>query len=83
MNAYEVDDYPTFYAAHTAEEARMIFEKDTGETTEEGFPRQLSEAELDAEMQFLDENEQITGKTTSFRKMLAEQKEPGFLCSAP
>lgn len=83
MNAYEMDDHPVYYAAHTAEEARKLYQNDTGETLEDKYPRQVTDAELDAETLVIYEDEEPTGEVTSMRKMLADQKAPGFLCCAP
>lgn len=81
MNAYEMDDFPTIYAAESESEAISAYTDDTGEQPESGYPRKLSDAELDAEFPELDENEAQTGNLTSMRQMLAAAAEPGFLCA--
>ena len=82
MNAYEMDDHPTIFAAHTAEEAAGLYWAETGTNPEDGYPRQLTDAELDQQIPELDENEADTGRLTSVRAMLTGQHFPGFLASA-
>jgi len=79
MHAYEMDDEPTYYAAKSAEEATQIYTEDSGEPVEDGYPRMLTDAELDAPRADYDENERPTGETTSIRYWLAETTAPGFL----
>ena len=83
MHVYEMDDDPTFYAAGSAEEAATLYKRDTGmePEQEEGYPRQLTEEELDKERPTADEDERITGETSTLRAMVDDQLEPGYLCT--
>jgi len=84
MNVYEMDDDPTFYAAATVEEAATLYKRDTGldPEQEEGYPRQLTEEELDAERPTADEDERLTGEKSTLRAMVnAQGVEPGYLCT--
>lgn len=78
--AYEMDDMPTIYAATSAVHAANLYAEDTGELPGEGYPRELSDAELDAPQAETDEDERPTGETTSIRAWLAEAAFAGFLC---
>ena len=82
MKAYEMDDEPTIYAAHDADAAALLYILDGGEQPQEDCPRELTDAELDAEHPDYDENEHPTGTTTTIRRMLEAATEPGFLCGA-
>jgi len=84
MNAYEMDSYPTYYAANTPEEATKLYLNDTGpdNVMEEDCPRLLSDDELDEKIQERDEDEALTGRTTTMRAWLNAMTEPGFLASA-
>lgn len=84
MNAYEMDSYPTYYAANTLEEATKLYLDDTGpdNVMEEDCPRLLSDAELDQEIPERDENEALTGRMVTMRAWLDAMTEPGFLASA-
>lgn len=79
LRAYQVDD-DTIYAAIDAEQAAVMYERDTQMACDAPlYPRLLTEAELDATMPELDENEQFTGGDTSVRAFLADATEPGML----
>lgn len=80
LRAYEMDDEPTIYAATSAVHAANLYAEVDGELPEDGYPRELEAAELDAEHPDTDEDERLTGGTTTIRKMLAAATEPGFLC---
>ena len=82
MQAYEMDDEPTIYAANSAWEAANIYVSDTGEKLEAGYPRMLTDSELDAEFPDYDEDERLTGATTTIRRWLEAATEPGFLAGA-
>jgi len=82
MNAYEMDDEPTIYAATTASQAVRAYVSDSDEKLEAGYPRLLTDAELDAEHPDYDENERPTGGTTTIRKILEAATEPGYICGA-
>jgi len=71
------------YAAKDAQQAAEVFEEHTGDKVEDGYPDELTDAELDAEQPEFDENENRTGGTTSIRQMLAEHgDEPGWLAGS-
>ena len=82
MKAYEMDDEPTIYAANRAREAAMLYHTPGGEPLEDGFPRELTDAELDAERPDYDEDERPTGEATTIRRWLESATEPGYLCGA-
>jgi hypothetical protein len=77
--AYEMDDMPTIYAATSAVHAANLYAEETGELPDDGYPRELSAAELDAPQAETDEDERPTGEMTSIRAWLAAAGE-GFLC---
>lgn len=81
LKAFYVDDMPTIYAAATIEDAARLYEQDLGEPCEDGYPREVSEAELDKPTPDYDYNEQPTGEMTTMRAWL-EEASPGFLCGA-
>lgn len=83
MKAFQIDDY-TWYAAETAEQAAQAYKADTGEDvdTEDGYPSEVSDQRLDAEIPEYDENEQRTGRMTSMRAFLDQTAGPGFLASS-
>jgi len=81
LKAYEVDDQPTIYAATSAEHARALYCLDTGTELEEGYPREITGEELDAEIPDLDENENPNGRMTSIREMLGAQVDPGLMAA--
>ena len=71
------------YAAESAEQARVLCEEQMGEPCDEGYPRELTDAELDAPQPEFDEDERPTGGKTSIRQMLAEHgDEPGWLAGS-
>ncbi|NMW26248.1 hypothetical protein HFP05_18330 [Rhodanobacter denitrificans] len=79
LKAYYCDDMD-LYAAESAEQAAQVYEEHTNDRPDEGYPRELTDAELDAPQPEFDENEERTGGTTSIRQMLAEHgDEPGWL----
>lgn len=77
-----MDDEPTIYAADSAEEATMLYGKLGDLPLEPGYPRELTDDELDAEQPDYDENEEPTGVGTTIRHWLEEATEPGYLCGA-
>jgi hypothetical protein len=83
MKAFQVDDY-TWYAAETAEQAIEVYKADTGEDvdTDDGYPSEVSDARLDADIPEYDENEMRTGRWTNMRTFLEEATGPGFLASS-
>jgi hypothetical protein len=82
LKAYACDDCD-LYAADSAEQAAQLYREHTGDLPDDGYPRELDDAELDAEQPEFDENEQRTGGTTSVRQMLAEHgDEPGWLAGS-
>jgi len=79
LKAFACDD-SDLYAAENADQAEQLYVEHVGEPCEEGYPRELTDAELDAEQPEFDENEERTGGTTSVRQMLVEHgDEPGWL----
>lgn len=79
MKAFQMDD-ETIYAGNSAEEATASYLDDTGELElEDGYPRELTDDELDAPMPETDEDERPTGARTSMRAYLNEMTEPGYL----
>ncbi|PZT05481.1 hypothetical protein [Stenotrophomonas maltophilia] len=81
LKAFYVDDMPTIYAAATPEEAARLYEEDMGEPCDDGYPREVSAAELDRSIPEFGEDEQPTGEMTTMRTWL-EEASPGFLCGA-
>lgn len=82
LKAFYVND-EELWCANSAEEAAADYLEETGEHCEDGYPRELTDAELDAEQPEFDENEERTGGTTSVRKMLEEHgDEPGWLAGS-
>lgn len=83
LKAYACDD-SDLYAAESAEQARLLYIGQTGEEPEDGYPRELTDEELDKRQPAFDEDErQIEGETTSVREMLAEHgNEPGWLAGS-
>lgn len=81
LKAYWCDECD-LYAAESAEQAAELWRDMVGadESLEEGYPRELTDQELDALQPEFDEDERRTGGTTSIRRMLAEHgDEPGWL----
>lgn len=81
MQAYEMDDC-SIYAAESEAEAIRIYTEDCGEQLDPGYPRELTDEELDKPQPETDEDERPTGRMTSIRKWLQEQTWPGFLCGS-
>lgn len=81
LNAYQVDD-ANVYAGATAEEAADAFAEDVGEIVNMADVRQLTDAELDADIPEFDENEAQTGNMTTLRAYLDEATAPGFLATS-
>jgi len=68
------------WAAETAEQAKQDYERETGELCVDGYPQELTEAELDKEYPEFDEDEAPTDNMTSVRQMLREHGDTvGFL----
>lgn len=80
LKVYETDD-EDWYAAESAEQAGELYTEVCGEKPGDGYPRELTEAEMDERLQAFDEDETpIEGETTSAREMLAKfGTEPGWL----
>lgn len=71
------------YAAKDPKQCAEVYEEHCGEKLEDGYPEELTDAELDAPQPEFDENENRTGGTTSIRQMLAEHgDEPGWLAGS-
>lgn len=83
MQAFWVSEEYEVYAAHSTEEAVNIYTETVGEPPEDGFPRLLTDPELDKEYQDIDEDEQPTGETTTIRQLLSEATTSGYLCGGP
>lgn len=72
-----------WYAAKDAEHAARLLYNQTDELPEEGYPEELTDAQLDEKIPEFDEDEKPTGKMTSMRQMLAEHgNDPGWLCGS-
>lgn len=81
MKAFHIDD-ETIYAGATADEAVAAYLADVGEDAEfieDGYPREVTDAELDAPTPEIDEDERPTGAMTSMRAYLNEMTEAGYL----
>ena len=74
LKAFYCDsDETELYAAQNATQAAGCYSDLLGgDEPDEGYPRELTNAELDAPMPEFDEDEKQTGGTTTIRKMLAE-----------
>ncbi len=81
LKAFYVDDMPTIYAAATPEEAARLYEEDVGDPCDDGYPLEVSAAELDRSIPEFGEDEQPTGEMTTMRTWLQEASA-GFLCGA-
>lgn len=81
MFAYEVDDEPTIYAAYNAWEAASLYTADSGVKLERGYPRMLTDAELDAERSDRPAAV-VVGVPSTIRRWLEAAKEPGYLAGA-
>ena len=83
LKAYACDDND-IYAAESAEQAAKLYEDMCDEKPDEGYPRELTDAELDTRYPAFDEDERpIEGETTSVREMLVEHgDEPGWLAGS-
>lgn len=82
LKAFEVSETDTYAAASAEQAAELRRNMCGGDDCDEGYPRELTDAELDREHPAFDEDEQPTGGTTTIRKMLEEHgDEPGWLCT--
>jgi len=82
LKAFQCDD-SDLYAAHDADEAAALHFDLVGDEPEDGYPRELTDAELDAPIPAFDEDENPTGEITSIRQFLAEHgDEPGWLAGS-
>ncbi len=83
LKAYQCTD-DDLYAAPSVEQAAMLCEADVGEPCEEGYPRELSDEELDKRHPAFDEDENpVDGQTISVREMLAKHgNDPGWLAGS-
>jgi len=83
LKVYYCDDSDLF-AAESTDQAADLYEEMTGDRPDEGYPRELTDTELDVRYPAFDENERpIEGQTTSVREMLAENgDEPGWLAGS-
>lgn len=82
LKAYYCDDCD-IYAAKSAEQASQLYEEMVGGPPDEDYPRELTDAELDAPQPEFNEDEQRTGGVTSIRQMLSEHgDEPGWLAGS-
>lgn len=79
LNAYRVDD-DDYYAAHNEEEASRLAALDWG--VRPSVTEQLTDAELDREVDEYDEDEKPTGRKTTLRVYLNEMTEPGWLAGS-
>lgn len=83
LKAYEMDDEYTIYAAESVELAKSLYISDCGNSPEDEYPRQLTDAELDQRYPEFDENEKRTGGTVSIREFLNDANHEGYLCGGP
>lgn len=82
LKAFQCDEMDLF-AAESIEQASQLYEELTGEKPEDGYPYELSDAQMDAPQPEFDEDENRTGAMTSIRQMLAEHgDEPGWLAGS-
>lgn len=84
LKAFQCDDSDV-YAAHDAAEAERLWREHTGgdDPIEDGYPRELTDEELDKPQPEFDENECRTGGWTSVREFLDEfGDQPGWLCGS-
>lgn len=81
LKAYEMDDEGTIYAGESFDEVIKSYLDDFG-TMEHNvdYPRELTDSELDLDIEDRDENEMPTGEITSIRKWLNQKTVAGFLC---
>lgn len=71
------------YAAADATQCAKLYEEHCGDKLEDGYPEELTDAELDASQPEFNEDGERTGGTTSIRQMLAEHgDEPGWLAGS-
>lgn len=83
LKAYAVGD-TDIYAAESVEDAVALANIDIGNPTfydAEGVA-ELTDADLDKEYPEFDEDERLTGGTTTIRKWLEEANEPGWLAGS-
>ncbi len=82
LRAFYVDE-DTIYAATSADEARQLFEHETGVICDvECFPKELTARELDARRPDFDADDRPTGTDFTVRALLASHGEAGLLaCS--
>lgn len=79
LKAFYVDD-GTIYAAQDAFQAAVLYEQDTGLPCEEPeFPKELTASELDAPIPELDDDERLTGRSTSLRTWLTDSGLAGLI----
>lgn len=83
LKAFHCDDLD-IYAAHDADEAKSLWRAMVGGDMDmaDGYPKELTDAELDQPQPEFDENEQRTGEWTSVRDFLNQATEPGWLCGS-
>jgi len=84
LKAFQCDDHD-LYAANDAEEAKRLWHEHVGgdELMHADYPRELTDAQLDAAQFEYEDNEAATGGTTSVRQMLEEHgPEPGWLAGS-
>jgi hypothetical protein len=79
MKIYAMDD-ETWYSAESIQEATRLYMDSMGDGHEfdDGYPRELTDAEYDKEIPDFDEDERPTGQMTTPRAWLADA-QPGFL----
>ena len=79
LKAFHVDE-GMVYAALDAFQASVLYEQDTGLACDEpDYPKELSEAELDAPITEMDADDRPTGGTTSLRAWLERADRPGLI----
>lgn len=82
LKAYFVDETLAVYAAESLEHAAELYEGDVQEKCTAGYPYEASDADLDEEFPEFDADEQMAGRMTTMRAILATAR-PGLMCEYP
>jgi hypothetical protein len=80
LKAYRISECE-WWAAQSVDAAIASYLDVTGEEPNREEIEMLDDPELDREFPEHDENENPTGKMTTFRKLLTEMHGPGFLAA--
>lgn len=82
MKAFWMNPDYTIYVADSADQAKALYEADTGDVLDDVYPIEVSEAELKQQRIKHDERHNPTKERTSILEYLNEATEPGFLCGS-